>query len=126
MSSILRFSSRLRAPISSAPLSRPIIGLNAQRAYVHDTPHKYAQANEHEPDEDCERTNTPNHPIPSNKAHPTLRDGRQSNLSDMEGKPHEELPEDVRKHNEEMENRYDRPYNHIGDEGKVEKAFEKK
>ncbi|KAJ5736294.1 uncharacterized protein N7483_001419 [Penicillium malachiteum] len=44
----------------------------------------------------------------------------------MEGKPHDELPEDVRKHNEEMAQRYDRPYNHIADEGTVEKAFKKK
>ncbi|KAJ5728308.1 hypothetical protein N7493_004638 [Penicillium malachiteum] len=125
MSSFLRISSRIRAPVSCIPLTCPAI---SQRCYVHDTPRKFGQANDHDQDqrEDCGRGNTPNHPIPSNNAHPTLRDGRQSNLSDMEGKPEEELPEDVRKHNEEMAQRYDRPYNHIADEGTVEKTFQKK
>ncbi|KAH8422460.1 uncharacterized protein LDX57_000215 [Aspergillus melleus] len=126
MASFLRLPSRLHTPISSLPLRRNAIGSLSQRTYVHDTSQKFSQANEHDPQEDCDRENTPNHPIPSNKAHPTLRDGRQSNLADMEGKRHEDLPEDVRKHNEEMEHRYDRAYNHIADEGKVEKAFEQK
>ncbi|KAJ5643712.1 uncharacterized protein N7484_006219 [Penicillium longicatenatum] len=126
MSSFLRLSSRIRTPVSSAYLGRPLTSLPGQRCYVHSTPNQFDKANEHDLEEDCDRGNTPNHPIPSNKAHPTLRDGRQSNLADMEGKKHEELPEDVRKHNEEMENRYDKPYNHIADEGPVEKAFEAK
>lgn len=97
-----------------------------QRSHIHDSSQKFSTANEHDLEEDCDRGNTPNHPIPSNNAHPTLRDGRQSNLADMEGVKHEDLPEDVRKHNEDMENRYDRPYNHIGDEGKIEKAFKQR
>lgn len=126
MKTVLRTTSLLRKPISLKTLGRkPINALN-QRCYVHDTTQKYSQANEHDSQEECDLKNTPNHPIPSNKAHPTLRDGRQSNLADMEGKKHEDLPEDVRKHNEDMENRYDRPYNHIADEGKIEHAFVEK
>ncbi|KAJ6021345.1 hypothetical protein N7540_006849 [Penicillium herquei] len=125
MSSCLRISSRIRVPISSITATRSAA---SQRCYLHDTPKKFGQAKDHDQgkEEDGSQDNTPNHPIPSNKAHPTLRDGRQSSLSDMEGKPHEELPEDVRKHNEEMAQRYDRSYNHIADEGTVEKAFKKK
>ncbi|KAJ5792855.1 uncharacterized protein N7503_008833 [Penicillium pulvis] len=126
MSSFLRLPSRIRTPASFAPLGRPLTNLPG-RCYVHSTPKQYNKADEHELEkEDCDRGANPNHPIPSNNAHPTLTDGRQSNLADMEGKKHEDLPEDVRKHNEEMENRYDRPYNHISDEGNVEKAFQEK
>ncbi|KAJ5094054.1 hypothetical protein N7456_009915 [Penicillium angulare] len=125
MSSFLQLSSRLRAPLSSIPLGRSSVNLNIQKSYVHGSP-SYAQADQHKDDEDCKRENNPNHPIPSNNAHPTLRDGRQSNLSDIEGKPQEDLPQDVKKHNEEMKHRYDKPYNHIADDGPVEKAFEEK
>jgi hypothetical protein len=125
MSSFLRIPLRLRAP-TSIPLGRNSINVCGQRAYVHDTPHKFSSANEHDLEENCDRGNTPNHPIPSNNAHPTLRDGRQSNLADISGVKHEDLPEDVRKHNEDIEHRYDRCYNHIGDEGNIEKAFEEK
>ena len=120
MSAILRTATRLRTP-TALPLGRNSI-LSTPRTYSD----KISQANAHDDQEDCDRGSTPNHPIPSNHAHPTLRDGRQSNLSNMEGKRHEDLPEDVRRHNEEMEHRYDRPYNHTADEGRIEHAFEKK
>lgn len=126
MNSFFRLPSQLRTSISSIPLGRNVINTSRQRAYVHDTTQNFSQANAHDNEEDCDRGNLPNHPVPSNKAHPTLRDGRQSNLADMAGVPHEHLPEDVRKHNEDMEHRYDRPYNHIADEGKIENAFEQK
>ncbi|KAJ6096177.1 hypothetical protein N7486_006923 [Penicillium sp. IBT 16267x] len=125
MSSFLRLSSRIRTPISAAPLGRPLTNLPG-RCYVHGTPNQFKKANEHDLEKDRDHDDTPNHPIPSNKAHSTLRDGRQSTLTDNEGKKQEDLPEDVRKHNEEMEHRYDRPYNHIADDGVVEKAFEEK
>jgi hypothetical protein len=67
---------------------------------------------------------SPNHPIPSNKAHPTLRDGNQSPIADDEGHLKDDLPEDVKRHNEDMENRYDKPYNHMGDKGSPESNFE--
>jgi hypothetical protein len=64
-----------------------------------------------------------NAPIPSNNAKPTLREGTQSPLADHEGNLKEDLPQDVKKHNKEMEERYDRPYNSISDKGTVEPAF---
>ena len=67
-----------------------------------------------------------NYPIPSNKAQPALRDGRQSPMADVEGKLRDDLPEDVKRHNTELEQRYDRPYNHIADEGNVKAVWEKK
>ncbi|KAJ5183946.1 hypothetical protein N7492_001562 [Penicillium capsulatum] len=123
MKSILRLAPRPGTPVSSLSTRRSVTNTHRPRTYVHDTFQNFAQANEHDPQQECDLDNTPNHPIPSNKAHPTLRDGRQSNLSDIEGQRHEGLPEDVKKHNEEMEHRYDRPYNHIADEGKIEKVF---
>lgn len=68
---------------------------------------------------------SPNHPTPSNKAHPTLRDGRQSPIADFEGNLKEDLPQDVKEHNEAVENRYDRPYNHITNEGGVAPSWKK-
>ncbi|EKV07319.1 putative serine-rich protein [Penicillium digitatum] len=65
----------------------------------------------------------PNRPIPSNKAKPTLSKGEQSPLTDREGNPKKDLPEDVKKHNQEMEERYDKPYNSTGDDGTVKPAF---
>lgn len=60
-----------------------------------------------------------NYQIPSNKAHPTLRDGKQSPMADMDGTLREDLPQDVKQHNEEVEQRHDHPYNHIADKGSV-------
>ncbi|EAU35021.1 predicted protein [Aspergillus terreus NIH2624] len=59
----------------------------------------------------------------SNKAHPTITDGRQSPNVDDAGNTRDNVPEDVKRHNKEMEERYDRPYNQIADEGKVHKGF---
>jgi hypothetical protein len=59
----------------------------------------------------------------SNNAHPTITDGRQSPNIDSEGNVRPGVPNDVKKHNEEMKQRYDRSYNQIGDEGKVHKGF---
>lgn len=126
MSSLLQVSPLLRKPVSSISAGRNLTGIIFQRFHIHDSSQKFSQANEHDSQQGCDLKSTPNHPIPSNNAHPTLRDGRQSNLADMEGKRHEDLPEDVRKHNENMVNRYDRSYNHIADEGNIEHAFEEK
>lgn len=43
-------------------------------------------------------------------------------MADWEGNLKDDLPEDVKRHNEEVESRYDRPYNHITDEGDVKKS----
>ncbi|KAL4896956.1 hypothetical protein BDV59DRAFT_169429 [Aspergillus ambiguus] len=68
----------------------------------------------------------PIHTETSNKAHPTITDGRQSPNVDDEGNTREDVPQDVKQHNQEMEERYDRPYNQIADEGKVHKGFWKR
>ncbi|KAJ5514192.1 hypothetical protein N7463_003744 [Penicillium fimorum] len=68
------------------------------------------------------QTDSPNRPIPSNKAKPTLHEREKSPVIDKEGNL-KDLPEDVKKHNREMEERYDKPYNHANDEGTVEPAF---
>lgn len=47
-------------------------------------------------------------------------------MADMEGKLKDDLPNDVKRHNKDLENRYDRPYNHISDSGHVENTFVKK
>ncbi|OJI83887.1 hypothetical protein ASPTUDRAFT_628721 [Aspergillus tubingensis CBS 134.48] len=51
---------------------------------------------------------------PSNKAHPTLADGDQSPYVDKDGKTSADAPEDVRRHNEEIEKRADRPSERVG------------
>lgn len=42
---------------------------------------------------------------------------------DRDGNVRPDVPDDVKQHNIEMGERYDRPYNQISDEGKVEKGF---
>lgn len=113
MTSLLRLQPRLQASASLTTLGRPAFNLYGRRAYASGKgkAQKTTQS----------QADSSNHPIPSNKAEPTLRDGRQSPMADQEGKLREDLPEDVKKHNEEMNERYDKPYNHISDEGKVEK-----
>lgn len=61
--------------------------------------------------------------IPSNKARPTVSTGQQSPFSDEEGKQVKDVPDDVKKHNEEIENRHDRSFNQLTNEGKVQKGF---
>ncbi|KAE8382528.1 hypothetical protein BDV26DRAFT_288332 [Aspergillus bertholletiae] len=60
---------------------------------------------------------------PSNNAKPTITDGRHSPNVDSEGNVRSDVPKDVKRHNEEMEQRYDRSYNQVGNEGKVRKGF---
>ncbi|KAJ5294567.1 hypothetical protein PENANT_c006G01646 [Penicillium antarcticum] len=87
----------------------------------------YAQKQDKTPPSPKDQSSpSPNHPIPSNKAQPTLRDGNQSPIADDEGNLKDDLPEDVKKHNQEMEDRYDKPYNHMGDKGNPESNFESK
>ncbi|CAI7597799.1 unnamed protein product [Penicillium glandicola] len=86
----------------------------------------YATKSSNDPEQATTTTrekDTSNRPIPSNKAHPTLNEGEQSPLLDKEGKPKKDISEDVNKHNREMEERYDKPYNSTGDDGKVKPAF---
>ncbi|EYE94557.1 uncharacterized protein EURHEDRAFT_386776 [Aspergillus ruber CBS 135680] len=60
---------------------------------------------------------------PSNKAHPTITTGKQSPNVDDEGHRRKDIPEDVKEHNRGVEQRHDRSYNQITDEGKVQKGF---
>lgn len=125
MTSLLKLQPRLRAPVSLAYLRRPAFNTSARRTYSQ-------QSSKPQGEEGTVKTRqreadaSTNHPIPSNKARPTLRDGKQSPIADDEGNLRDDLPSDVKQHNEEMEERYDRPYNHMADEGGVEPAFKKK
>ncbi|KAL3461336.1 hypothetical protein BJX64DRAFT_289520 [Aspergillus heterothallicus] len=60
---------------------------------------------------------------PSNNANPTITDGRQSVNVDSDGNTKPDVPEDVKRHNEEIDRRHDKPYNRIKDGGKVGKGF---
>ncbi|KAL5338706.1 hypothetical protein BJX70DRAFT_398449 [Aspergillus crustosus] len=60
---------------------------------------------------------------PSNNAKPTITGGKQSSNVDNDGNTRPDVPEDVKKHNAEIDQRHDKPYNRIKDEGKVEKGF---
>lgn len=66
-----------------------------------------------------------NHPIPSNKAQPTLRDEKQSPTADEDGNLRDDLPQDVKQHNEEMDERYDKPFNRLA-KGGAAPAWERK
>ncbi|KAE8135707.1 hypothetical protein BDV38DRAFT_130558 [Aspergillus pseudotamarii] len=76
--------------------------------------------------EDRDKEDSEGRPIPtssSNDAKPTITDGRHSPNVDSEGNVRSDVPKDVKKHNEEMEHRYDRAYNQLGNEGKPPKGF---
>lgn len=51
--------------------------------------------------------------------------GQQSPNVDLEGHRREDIPEEVKRHNEEMEKRHDRSFNQITDEGKIQRGFPK-
>ncbi|KAJ5167935.1 uncharacterized protein N7482_003529 [Penicillium canariense] len=126
MASLLRLPARLQARASAISLARSPFSLSAQRASARDSPRSSGSQEDAPRDTKSQGNGTPNHPIPSNKAQPTLSDGRQSPVADFEGNLKDNLPEDVKKHNEDLENRYDRPYNHVGDEGNVENTWKRK
>ncbi|KAJ5748426.1 uncharacterized protein N7511_010122 [Penicillium nucicola] len=118
-SSILRLN-KAQPGLISSPLSKPTTQLKPQTR-------GYTQKQDKTPPSPTDQASpSPNHPIPSNNAKPTLRDGNQSPIADDEGNLKDDLPEDVKKHNEEMEDRYDKPYNHMGDKGSPESNFESK
>ncbi|PGH10429.1 hypothetical protein GX51_00188 [Blastomyces parvus] len=78
------------------------------------------------------------HRIPSNKAHPTLSDAYQHSgvdpkhpkrpskeeLSPEEQKKQEEAEKEVKRHNEDMEKRYDRAYVQLGNKGEFKSLEE--
>lgn len=116
MASILRRQPRLYARASIMPSGRSTWNATARRTY--------AKSSSDNPQGQGSSPDT-NHPIPSNKAKPTLRDGNQSPMADQEGHLRDDLPEEVKRHNADVEKRYDRPYNHISDEGRVEQPWKK-
>ncbi|KAL4979273.1 hypothetical protein BDW66DRAFT_128071 [Aspergillus desertorum] len=59
----------------------------------------------------------------SNKAKPVINDSRQPSNVNEEGNTKSNAPEDVKKHNSEIDQRYDKPYNRVNDGGKVGKGF---
>lgn len=125
MTSLLKLQPRLRTPASLANLGRPTFNATARRTLAQKTSGPQGEKGSTKTGQQ-ELDAQGNHPIPSNKAQPTLRDGNQSPLADEEGTLRDDLPQDVKKHNEEMEERYDRPYNHMADGGNVTPAWKKK
>ncbi|KAJ5384601.1 hypothetical protein N7517_002512 [Penicillium concentricum] len=104
----------------------PMTALSAARTQTPRTSlyRSYATKSSNDPEQPTtNQTDSPNRPIPSNKAKPTLHEGERSPVIDKEGNPKKDLPEDVKKHNREMEERYDKPYNYANDEGAVKPAF---
>ncbi|KAJ5795488.1 uncharacterized protein N7518_004028 [Penicillium psychrosexuale] len=83
----------------------------------------YATKSSNDPEQATTDAGSPNRPIPSNKAKPTLNEGEQSPLVDREGNPKKDIPEDVKKHNQDMEQRYDKPYSGTADDGTVKPTF---
>ncbi|KAJ5185298.1 hypothetical protein N7472_010138 [Penicillium cf. griseofulvum] len=104
----------------------PITALSASRTQTPRTSlyRSYATKSSNDPEQTTtDQPDSPNRPIPSNKAKPTLHETEQSSVIDQEGNRKKDLPEDVKKHNREMEERYDKPYNHAKDDGTVGGAF---
>ncbi|RAL15525.1 uncharacterized protein BO97DRAFT_411641 [Aspergillus homomorphus CBS 101889] len=50
---------------------------------------------------------------PSNKAKPTITDGENSPNAELDGTVKENVSEDVKQHNKEMDQRYDHSYNQV-------------
>jgi hypothetical protein len=118
MTPLTRLQARIQASVSFAPLRRPTFKSYGRRSYASGKS-KTQQTTQSKQD------GSTDYPIPSNNAKPTLQDSRQSPIADHEGHLREDLPEDVKKHNKEMDERYDKPYNHITDGGNVEKGWKK-
>lgn len=120
MASLLRLPARRLARTSITFSNSRTIRLATQRSYAQYSTKSSGGKDDATRDAETPENRLPNHPIPSNNAKPTLRDGRSSPIADFEGNLKDDVPEDVKKHNEDMDNRHDRSYNHISDAGKVE------
>lgn len=120
MASLLRLPARRLARTSITFSTGRTSMLATQRSYAQDSKKSSGGKEDTTRDAGTPENPLPNHPIPSNNAKPTLRDGRSSPIADFEGNLKDDVPEDVKRHNEDMENRYDQSYNHIADGGKVE------
>ncbi|KAJ9480563.1 hypothetical protein VN97_g12993 [Penicillium thymicola] len=124
MTLLLRVQPRVQAPASFLFFRSTAFKLPSRRAHSQDS--FKLEGENRSPQRDSGGTEgSPNHPIPSNEAHPTLRDGKQSPIADFEGNLSEDLPKDAKEHNKDVEHRHDRPYNHMADEGGVKKAWKR-
>ena len=114
-------------PKTPFQIRSPITALSAACTQTRTSLYRsYATKSSNDPEQTTTTTQQPNssnRPIPSNKAKPTINEGEQSPLVDREGNPKKDIPEDVKKHNREMEERYDKPYNYTGDDGAVKPSF---
>ncbi|KAE8357728.1 hypothetical protein BDV27DRAFT_138810 [Aspergillus caelatus] len=139
MNPILRSGSILRVANSSIPSlyrSRKVTPLS-WRTYAQSS---YGGEGETEAQQPNNPRNTPTrdieHPGPSapdvskgstasSRSQPrsTSTSQEDRDKEDSEGNVRSDVPNDVKKHNEEMEHRYDRPYNQLGNEGKPPKGF---
>lgn len=118
---ILRFYPRLQAPASILPFGQKVLSIASCRTHVQDS---YDKGEDRSAQRDFGGTEgSPEHPIPSNKSHPTLHDGKDSPIADFEGNLREDLSTDVKEHNEEVEKRKNRPYSHTIDEKSVKKSW---
>lgn len=124
MTSALKLPLRLRAPISRATLSHPTSITTVRRTFAQKTSGPQGEKGSTKTGQQ-EADAHKSYPIPSNKAEPTLRDGEASPMADEDGTLRDDLPQDVKKHNQEMEERYDRPYNQMAEEGKVEPGWKR-
>jgi len=108
---LLRLQPRLQAPASILSFRQEALDLPSRRKHAHDS--SKSKAEDRSAQRDSGGTEgSPEQPIPSNKAHSTLQDGKHSPIADFEGNLREDLPKDVKEHNEEVERRNDRPHNH--------------
>ncbi|KAJ5891936.1 uncharacterized protein N7473_008164 [Penicillium subrubescens] len=127
MASLLRLPARRLARTSITSSTGRITSLATSRSYAQDSKKSSGKKDDATRDAGTPENPMPNHPIPSNNAKPTLRDGRSSPIADFEGNLKDDVPEDVKKHNEDMDKRHDRSYNHITDDGSVkEREWENK
>jgi hypothetical protein len=112
---LLRLQPRLQAPAFILSFRQEAFNPPSRRTYAHDS--SKSKAEDRSAQRDSGGTEgSPKHPIPSNKARPTLQDGKHSPIADFEGNLREDLPKDVKEHNEEVKHRNDRPHNHMTDE----------
>ncbi|KAJ5267856.1 hypothetical protein N7478_010664 [Penicillium angulare] len=106
---LVRLQARVQAPASILPLQREAFNLLSRRAHPKDSKPEREDRSAQRGSGGTE--GSPKHPIPSNQAHPTLQDGKDSPIADFKGNLRKDLPKDVQDHNKEVERRKDRPQN---------------
>ncbi|KAJ5267284.1 hypothetical protein N7478_010092 [Penicillium angulare] len=104
-----RLQSRLQVPVSI--LRRQAFSFLSRRAHGKNPK---SEGEDRSAQRDSGGTEgSPKHPIPSNQAHPTLQDGKDSPIADFEGNLRGDLPKEVQDHNKEVERRNDLPHNQL-------------